>query len=187
LRRDLLWLALLPAGVLLYGAWLALSGGEALSPFHAENAWSRQLVGPFTGAWHGVVAAFDGARQLLSMQSRHVYFGLVGGSPYVAAEHNIIELGFLLAAVPAVIGVLRRLPLAYGLYVIAAIALPLSYPVKPEPLMSIPRYLVVLFPLGIWLAAWLAERPRLQRPALALSVVAMIVFVAQFSTWHWVA
>ena len=187
LRRDLLWLALLPAGVLLYGAWLAFSGGDALGPFHAENAWNRQLVGPFTGAWHGVVAAFDGVRQLLSMQTRHVYFPLVGGSPYVAAEHNTIELAFLLAAVPAVIGVLRRLPLAYGLYVIAAIALPLSYPVKPEPLMSIPRYLVVLFPLGIWMAAWLAERPRLRRPALALSVVAMIVFVVQFSTWHWVA
>jgi hypothetical protein len=187
LRRDLLWLALLPAGVLAYGAWLALSGGDALGPFHAENAWSRQLVGPFAGFWHGITAAFDGARQLLSFQSRHVYFRLAGGSPYVAAEHNLIELAFLLAAVPAVVGVLRRLPLAYGLYVIAAIALPLSYPVTPEPLMSMPRYLVVLFPLGIWLAAWLSERPRLQRPALALSIVAMIVFLAQFSTWHWVA
>jgi hypothetical protein len=187
LRRDLLWLALLPAGVLIYGAWLALSGGDALGPFHAENAWNRQLVGPFAGLWHGVTAAFDGARQLLSFQSRHVYFRLAGGSPYVAAEHNLIELAFLLAAVPAVVGVLRRLPLAYGLYVIAAIALPLSYPVTPEPLMSMPRYLVVLFPLGIWLAAWLSERPRLQRPALALSIVAMIVFLAQFSTWHWVA
>jgi hypothetical protein len=187
LRRDLLWLALLPAGVLVYGAWLALSGGDALGPFHAENAWNRQLVGPFAGLWHSVTAAFDGARQLLSLQSRHVYFRLAGGSPYVAAEHNLIELAFLLAAVPAVVGVLRRLPLAYGLYAIAAIALPLSYPVTPEPLMSMPRYLVVLFPLGIWLAAWLSERPRLQRPALALSIVAMIVFLAQFSTWHWVA
>jgi hypothetical protein len=187
LRRDVLWLALLPAGVLIYAAWLGLSGGDALGPFHAENAWSRQLVGPFTGLWDGVTAAFDGARQLLSFQTRQVYFKLAGGSPYVAAEHNLVELAFLAAAVPAVIGVLRRLPLAYGLYAIAAIALPLSYPVKPEPLMSIPRYLVVLFPLSIWLAAWLSERPRLQRPALAVSIVAMIVFLTQFSTWHWVA
>jgi hypothetical protein len=187
LRPDVVWLALLPAGVVIYAAWLGLSGGDALGPFHAENAWSRQLVGPFAGLWDGVTAAFDGARQLLSFQTRHVYFKLAGGSPYVAAEHNLVELAFLAAAVPAVIGVLRRLPLAYGLYAIAAIALPLSYPVKPEPLMSIPRYLVVLFPLSIWLAAWLSERPRLQRPALACSIVAMIVFLTQFSTWHWVA
>jgi hypothetical protein len=53
--------------------------------------------------------------------------------------------------------------------------------------MSLPRFLVVLFPLGIWLAAWLAEHPRLQRPALACSAALMAVFVAQFATWHWVA
>ena len=62
---------------------------------------------------------------------------------------------------------LRRLPLAYGAYVIAALALPLSYPVTAQPLMSLPRFLVVLFPLSMWLAAWLAAHPRAQRPALA--------------------
>ena len=59
---------------------------------------------------------------------------------------------------------LRRLPLAYGAYVLAALALPLSYPVSAQPLMSLPRFLLVLFPLGIWLAAWLVERPRLAAP-----------------------
>ena len=96
-------------------------------------------------------------------------------------------LAFLLAAVPLVVGVLRRLPLAYGVYVIAALALPLSYPVTPQPLMSLPRFLVVLFPLGIWLAAWLAEHPRARMPALVASALLMAFFVAQFATWHWVA
>ena len=50
------------------------------------------------------------------------------------------------------------------MYVLAALALPLSYPVTAQPLMSLPRFLLVLFPLGIWLAAWLAEHPRAQRP-----------------------
>ncbi len=96
-------------------------------------------------------------------------------------------VAFLAAAIPAVVGVVRRLPLAYGAYVIAALALPLSYPVSSQPLMSLPRFLVVLFPLGIWLAAWLTEHPRVQRPALALSAVLMVFFLAQFATWHWVA
>jgi len=85
------------------------------------------------------------------------------------------------------VGVLRRLPLAYGAYVIAALALPLSYPVTPQPLMSIPRYLLVLFPLAMWLAAWLAERPHLQRPALVVSALLMVFSWRSFSTWHWVA
>jgi len=186
-RRDVLWLALVPAGIAIYSVWLGLSGGQLLGAFHAEQAWSRHFVGPYLGIWDGLVAGFDGVRQLLSMQSHHIYFTLVGGSPMIAAWHNLMELAFLLAAIPALVGVLRRLPLAYGAYVLAAMALPLSYPVAPQPLMSVPRYLVVLFPLSIWLGAWLAERPRLRRPAFVVSTVLMAFFVAQFSTWHWVA
>lgn len=186
-RADLLWLALVPAGVALYCAWLAFAGGDGVGPFHAEQSWARHFVGPYLGIWDGLTAGIDGARQLLSFQTRHVYFTLAGGNPFIAAWHNLLELGFLLLAIPALVGVLRRLPFAYGAYVLAAMALPLSYPVAPEPLMSVPRYLVVLFPLGIWLAAWLAERPRLRRPAFLASAAMMVFFVAQFSTWHWVA
>jgi hypothetical protein len=187
LRPEVLWLALMPAGVVLYSGWLALNGADALGPFHAAQAWGHHLVGPFIGAWDGLSAGFDGARQLLSLQRSHVYFGLAGGDPFIVAWHNLMELGFLVAAVPMIVGVLRRLPLAYGAYAIAAIAIPLSYPVAPQPLMSMPRYLLVLFPLGIWLAAWLAERPRLRRPALLASCALMVLFAAQFATWHWVA
>ncbi len=187
LRGDALWFALLPAGVILYGAGLALAGGSPLAPLHAQEAWNRYFAGPYVGVWDGMKAAFEGARQLLSGQRHQLYFPTGHDSPFVEAGHNLILLVFLAAAVPAVIGVLRRLPLAYGAYVIAALALPLSDPASSQPLMSLPRFLVVLFPLFIWLAAWLAERPRAQRPALVLSGVLMAFFLAQFATWHWVA
>ncbi len=186
-RADLLWLVLLPAGLGLYMSYLALSGGDALMPFHTQSVWYRHFVGPYVGVWDGAKAGFEGARQLLSLQRHHVYFPAAGGSPFITAGHNLILLAFLIAAVPAIVGVMRRLPLAYGLYVIAALALPLSYPVKPQPLMSLPRFLVVLFPLSIWLAAWLSERPRARMPALALSALLLAFSVGQFSTWHWVA
>ncbi len=186
-RRDVLWLALLPVGVILYGAYLGLAGGEPLAPLHAQEVWSRHFAGPYVGIWDGARAAFEGARQLLSGQRRHLYFPTGHDSPFVMAGHNLMLIAFLATAIPAVVGVLRRLPLAYGAYVLAALALPLSYPVSAQPLMSLPRFLLVLFPLFIWLAAWLVERPRLQRPALAFSAVLMVGFLAQFSTWHWVA
>jgi Mannosyltransferase (PIG-V) len=187
LRRDALWLCLLPAGVVLYGAYLALAGGDPLAPLHAQEVWSRHFAGPYWGIWDGLKAAFEGARQLLSAQRQHVYFPTGADSPFVGAGHNLMLFAFLAAAIPAIVGVVRRLPLAYGAYVIAALALPLSYPVSSQPLMSLARFLLVLFPLGIWLGAWLAERPRLQRPVLVLSGVLMAFFVAQFATWHWVA
>jgi hypothetical protein len=187
LRRDVLWLGLLPVGVVVYGLFLALSGGDALAPFHAQEVWGRHFAGPYLGVWDGVQAAFDGLRQLLSFQRHHAYFPIAAGSPFVSAGHNLLLLGFLVAAVAATAGVLRRLPFAYGAYVVAALALPLSYPVVAQPLMSLPRFLVVLFPLNIWFADWLAGRPRARRPALALSALLMAGFAAQFATWHWVA
>jgi len=186
-RRELLWLAAVPAGVALYMTHLALAGGDALLPFRAQQVWSRHFAGPFVGVWDGARAAFAGARQLLSGQSHRVYFPAAPGSPMVAAGHNTVLFAFLLLAVPCLVGVLRRLPLAYGAYVVVALALPLSYPVSAQPLMSLPRFLVVLFPLGMWLAAWLSPRPRLARAMLAVSALAMVCFVGQFATWHWVA
>ncbi|HYM44671.1 MAG TPA: mannosyltransferase family protein [Solirubrobacteraceae bacterium] len=187
LRGNAAWLGLLPAGLAVYVAYLGLSGGDAMAPFHAQEVWGRHFAGPYLGVWDGVKAAFEGARQLLSAQRTHVYFPIAAGSPFIAAGHNLMLLAFLLAAVGLVIGVVRMLPLAYGVYTIAALALPLSYPVAPQPLMSLPRFLVVLFPLSMVLAAWLAARPRARMPALAASALLMMFFGAQFATWHWVA
>jgi Mannosyltransferase (PIG-V) len=187
LRGDVLWLALLPLGAVAFSGALWLDGGDALAPFHSQQVWGRHFAGPYLGIWDGLKAAFEGARQLLSFQSRHVYFPAAPGSPSGAASHNLVLLAFLAAAVPALVATFRRLPLAYGVYVLAALALPLSYPVSAEPLMSLPRFLLVLFPLAIAAGAWLAERPRLQRPALFGSSALMVLFLAQFATWHWVA
>jgi hypothetical protein len=187
LRPNVLWLALTPAGLGLYMAYLGLHGGDPLAPFHAQDVWGRHFAGPYLGVWDGVRAAFEGARQLLSAQTAHLYFPIATGSPFIAAGHNLMLLAFLLAAVPLLVIALRVLPLAYGVYVIAALALPLSYPVTPQPLMSLPRFLLVLFPLSIAFAAWLAAHPRMRMPALVASALLMAVFVAQFATWHWVA
>ncbi|MHB1468622.1 MAG: mannosyltransferase family protein [Solirubrobacteraceae bacterium] len=186
-RADVLWLALIPAGLLAFIAYLALSGGEALAPFHAQASWGRHFAGPFAAVLDGARAAFEGARQLISGQSRHLYFPLEGKSPSIEASHNLMLFAFLALAAPACVGVLRRLPLAYGVYVLAALALPLSYPVATQPLMSLPRFLLVLFPLFMWLAAHLASRPRARIAVVVVFALALAAFTAQFSTWHWVS
>jgi Mannosyltransferase (PIG-V) len=187
LRRDFLWLALMPAGLGAYMAYLWLAGGDALAPFHAQDVWQRHFAGPYLGVWDGIKAAFDGARQLLSGQRGHVYFPIAGGSPFITAGHNLMLLAFLVVGLALLVAVLRMLPLAYGVYIIAALALPLSYPVAPQPLMSLPRFLVVLFPLSMVIGAWLAARPRARAPVLIVSAAMMMFFVAEFATWHWVA
>jgi hypothetical protein len=187
LRANVLWLAVPLLGVAVYMAYLSLAGGDALAPFHAQQVWGRHFAGPYLGVWDGIRAAFEGLRQLLAGAGAPRYFPAAPGSANVAAAHNLVLVAFLVAAVPAIAGVFRMLPSAYGVYVILALALPLSYPVASQPLMSLPRFLLVLFPLGIWQASWLERHPRARRPALVVSAALMACFLAQFATWHWVA
>jgi hypothetical protein len=187
LRADVLWLALVPLGLAAYCAFLALDGNDPLAPFNAQEAWFRSFAGPFLGAWDGFAAAFQGSRQLLSGSREPVYFTAAGGDPFFVARHNIELALWLVLAVPAVIGALRRLPAAYGAYVVAALALPLSYPVGPQPLMSLPRFLAVLFPLAIWLALWMTGRGWRERAVIALFATGLAIYTGIFATWHFVA
>jgi hypothetical protein len=187
LRTDALWLVLVPLGLAAYCGFLALGGHDPLAPFQAQDVWFRSFAGPFLGAWDGLEAGVQGARQLLSGAREPVFFTAAGGDPFVAARHNIELLVWLALALVAVAGVLRRLPAAYGAYVVAALALPLSYPVGPQPLMSLPRFVAVLFPLAIWLSLWMTGRAVRERLVVAGFAVALAVYTGVFATWHWVA
>jgi Mannosyltransferase (PIG-V) len=184
--RDLAWIAAIPAGLVAFLIYLAIATGDAWTPFSVQDQWYRHLAGPWGGAWDGLVAAWDGARQLVSGSRDHVYFSPAAGDPYVVAVHNLGNLAFLGFAVVAVVGALRRLPLAYGAWALLAVAAPLSYPVTPEPLASLPRYLAVVFPLHMWLASWLVERGRLREGA-AVSAGLLAALTVPFAVWEWVA
>jgi mannosyltransferase PIG-V len=182
----LAWALLVPAGLGAYVLGLALSTGNGFAPFHVEQVWFRHFAGPFGGVWDGAVAAFDGLRQLLHGPPPPVYFGKAGGDALVVAGQNLMLFGFLAFAAVALVGTFRRLPFAYGAYCVAALALPLSYPVTPQPLASLPRYEVVLFPLFMW-GAWWVWRRRLTEPTLAALAVLLGLFTAEFATWRFVA
>lgn len=186
-RADALALGLVPLGLLAYCAVLALSGQDPLAPFAAQQEWLRGFAGPFVGAWDGAVAAVQGARQLLSGAREPVLFTAAAGDPYMVAGHNLHLIGWLTAALVALAGAARRLPAAYTAYAAAALALPLSWPVAPQPLMSLPRFLLVLWPLWLWLALWVHGRPVRRRVVVALCAAGLAVSTGLFATWHWVA
>jgi hypothetical protein len=183
----LAWIALAPLGLVAYSLYLAAAVGDGFAYLHLQDVWFRSFAGPFGGVWDGLVAAWDGLRQLVSGSRTHVYFAEAGGDPIDVAWHNVELFGFLVLGVVAVVGVVRRLPAAYGAYVVAALALPLSFPVGPQPLMSLPRFLAVLFPLFMWLALALRERTVARRVVVVVSTLGLVAFTARYATWHWVA
>jgi hypothetical protein len=186
LSGEALWLALIPAGLAAYLVYTAITSGSAMDPFNAEKLWYHHTTTPFTGAWDGAVAAWDGLRQLLHGPAPPVYFKLSGGDPLLEAGQNLMLFSFLVAGLIACIGVLRTLPFAYGAYALVGVALPLSDPITPQPLSSLPRYLMVLFPMFIWGAAVLVRR-RWTTAGIATGAVLLGMFTAEFATWRWVA
>ena len=160
--RDLSWLALAPLGAVAYAIYLGVEHGDALAFADAQDAWLREFAGPFVGAWDGAVAAWEGY-----------------------AIDRMLFASLILAAV-ALVGAFRRLPPAYGAYALVALALPLSYPVGPQPLMSLPRFVAVLFPLFVWLALVCEERA-ITRYVGAVSAVGLALFTSAFASWEWIS
>jgi hypothetical protein len=186
IKPDILYIALVPLGLLAFVAFLGITTGDGLAPFHVQSSWYHHFAGPFGGVWDGLVAAWDGVRQLLHGPPPPVYFAKAGGDPLQVGGQNVMLLGFLIAGAWLCWLALRRLPIAYGAYALLALALPLSEPVTPQPLDSLPRYEVVLFPLFMAAATVVAKRRNAER-VLACSAVLLGVFTVEFATWRFVS
>ena len=184
--RDAAWLLLGPLGIAAYAAWLGLVEGDALRFLDVQDAWSRELKVPLAGAWDGFVAAVDGVRQLASGSRSPVYFEVAAGDPFRIAAINVMLFAALIFAVVACVGVWRRLPRAYGAWVGASLVLPLTFPVTPQPLMSLPRFVAVLFPIFMWLAIVCDER-RNTDLVVAAFALGLGVFTVQYAGWYWIS
>ena len=179
--RDLAWLGLVPAGLLAFCLVLAATGEDPLAPFSAQDAWNRSFAGPFLGVADGVAAGVRGIGDLVTGEPRPT-------DPFDPAALDAMLLVALAAVLVATAGAIRRLPLAYWLYAVAALALPLSFPVDGQPLMSLPRFAAVLWPLHLWAALWLLDRaPAVRQAVLGASVAGLAVASWLVATWQWVA
>lgn len=168
-----LWSLLIPAGLAAFCVYTALRGFGLTATFRAQHIyWQHQFKGPFAGAWDGLVAAWHEAKALLSGNTGPAY-----------RTPAILQLGVLAASVVALVGLFRRLPAAYGTYVLLGLLIPLSSPTVGDPLRGLDRYASMMFPLFMWLALWAGTRRR-ARVLLAVFGLLLVAFTVQFATWH---
>jgi mannosyltransferase PIG-V len=177
-RADLVWVVgAVPAGLLAYLAYLGIATGDPVAAFSAQEIWHRTFV-PLGGIALGIWSALDGALELLIPGVG------TGGvvSPELLALRDIALLGFLAAGLWLVHEASKRLPAAYTAYAACGLALPLSVPAAGYPLMSLPRFMFVLFPLWIALALWAHERDRV-RPVIGVFGTLLAISTILFVTW----
>ena len=93
---------------------------------------------------------------------------------------------FLVLFVALTVIAWRRFGAPYGLFCAVSLAIPLSVPSQRWPLLSMPRFGLVLFPCFLALAV-LGGRPRVHTAILVVSSIMLGVAVTQWALWQWVA
>jgi hypothetical protein len=184
LDRGLLWLAAVPIGLASYLGFLAFKGYGFLAPFLQEStsAYGRQMAGPVGTFVAAVQSAAVGVR---SLTSQPIYAPSIHG-PLTTGAESILLLIVLAIALAALVTAFRRLPLAYGAYALATLVVSVWSTVSGQPLNSVDRYTLTIFPLWMAAGAWVAER-RLSRIVVLVSAALLAFWTFQFATWAWVA
>ena len=121
----------------------------------AQGFWNRHLsrAGPLGGIWDGLRSGWAGVQQLASGSHTHVYWTPVQDTdPMRAAAVNLEALAFLVLLVVLTVIAWRRFGAPYGLFCAVSLAIPLSVPSERWPLLSMPRFGLVLFPCFLALA-----------------------------------
>jgi hypothetical protein len=159
--------------------------GDPFAFSGAQDRWHRHLswAGPFDGLWHGLTSTWHGLQQFVVGHGTKV----PGTNPMHAAAENVQAFAFLVLFIVLTVVAWRRLGAAYGVFAAVSLAIPLSYPSSRWPLLSLPRFGLVIFPLFLALAALTADRPRLHTAVVACSSVFLGVAVVQWALWQWVA
>jgi Dolichyl-phosphate-mannose-protein mannosyltransferase len=151
----------------------------------AQDRWHRHFsrAGPFGGLWDGLVAGWRGLEQFIVGHGTHV----AGVSARHAAAENLQAAVFLLIFLALTVVAWRRFGAPYGLFAAVSLAIPLSYPSSRWPLLSLPRFGLVIFPFFLALAALTEGRPRAHAAVVGCSAFFLGIAVVQWALWQWVA
>jgi hypothetical protein len=188
-RAALMRLAAAPALFALYPLFLWWRLDDPLAFAQAEDVWSRHLswAGPLGGLWDGLRAGWAGVRQLASGSDATRYWSAVKDTdPDRVAAVNLEQLAFLVVFAFLTVVAWRRFGAAYGVFAALSLAIPLSVPSERWPLLSMPRFGLVVFPFFLALAV-VGERPGLHTALVVVSAIGLGIVCVQWALWQWVA
>lgn len=191
--RHAAWFALVPAGLAVWMAYLQVRLGDWLAFSRAQRHWDRSFALPWVTLSRGLRSGASGIATLLLHHGQPAAFAAAGGTLQVSSHYarvalpNALALVTLVVAVGALVLAARRLRLAYLVYGFAALVAPLSYPTPLQPLYSMPRFILAVFPVFLALAL-LTERLRATRLALlAASALTLVLLTSVFVRFIFVA
>jgi hypothetical protein len=170
--RQAGWLLAVPAGLLFWMVYLGVRYGDPLLFSRLQGLWGRSLASPGTSLFHGAV---DFGRAVVAL--------VAGRAGMAVIVRNVVPFAALATAVWFIVLGWRRLPAPYTAYAIASLLFPLSLPASGQALYSMARFVIVIFPVYVSMAA-LAERRPWLRAGLALVCIGGLVWLSgEFAHW----
>jgi hypothetical protein len=164
LTRGIAGVLLVPCGLLAYMAYLYALVGDPLYFLKVQDNWHRHLAPP----WVSIINTLkDLAHHPLA-------------SP--GSANHMIELAFTLVFLVLMVAAFRTLRPSYAWYFAASLLVPMS----TSSLMSMPRFVLVIFPAFMLLALW-GRRPLVNSAIVALSLPLLGLFTVLFADWYWLA
>jgi len=175
-------------GLMVWMAYLSLGFGRPLLFAQVQDQWHRSLLVPTTAVWRGLQSATQGLRQVISRQTHHLYWPAPNAASVMPLAYaNLMNLTALAIAGLAIWYGLRRLPVAYSAFAIAAVGYPLLFPARFQPLLSMPRFVLAAFPLFISIALYTDERPRTRVVISVVFLIGLVLLTGKFAVFSWVA
>lgn len=154
-------------GISAYLWYSAVRFGDWLAPLHQQAVWQRGLAAPWTAVTEGTRIAFRFP------------------GTYPGGYHQMDWLVVIPALALAVYAAVRLRP-TYSVYVFLTLVVLFLYPFAPRPLMSVPRFLLPLFPI-YWALADLTRRRWLPHTlVVAVSAVGLGILTMLFVDWYYV-
>jgi hypothetical protein len=183
--RGLACLALAPSGLLWYAVYLWLRSGNLFLFYSAQSYWSRRPTDPLTFATGVFVEAYESLTGLFRPKplADSALEDLMGRLNGTTDAYNLL---FLLFAAALLLWGLRVLPFSLSAYTFLLVVPAMFFGKPSTPLMGLPRYVLVAFPLFIVLAVLLKNR-RTLAVWLVLSAAVSLVLCAEFVSWRFVA
>lgn len=190
-------------GPVIFGAYLEQTQGNWRNFIEVQGAWNRTFAWPwrtFDCAWNGCPMTVHQYGEDRVFQAQAVDWGwitqlwndrswsLITSNAWRArvANSDVLELVATIFFLLLIVIGFKVLPLYQSLYLVPGILIPLFQPSSVHPLMSIPRFGLVLFPLFIVMAI-LFRRRVIYLPLAVISTCLLILLTLQFSSWYWVS
>ena len=153
--------AAVAAGPALYFLYWGVVHQDAMAPFEAQESWQRVLTFPL------------------------VTLVQAGRFAWRYGTYWLIDALVVSVVLIAVLAGIRWLRWGYLAYALVSLAVPLFEPLPDRPLLSMPRFVAVLFP-AFWVMARSVERRRLPEPLLVASFAGGYALLAALfiNWWH---